>query len=80
MGLLSTGLKEDSQQLQHRAPGRMELVCQALFHCPVKEAVSATITSSQETTGTGLVTHRPQLVSTGEGPIQCSESIHAEFS
>lgn len=37
MGLLSTSFKEDTQELQHRVPGRMKFVCQAFFHCPAKE-------------------------------------------
>lgn len=37
MGLLSASFKEDPQELQHRAPGCMKFVCEALFHCPAKE-------------------------------------------
>lgn len=68
MGLLPTGLKEDTQQLQHRAPGRMERVCQALFHCPAKEQHSqdhSHITPGDP--GAGTMTHRPQRACIGEG-------------
>lgn len=34
MGLLPTCLEEDTQQLQHAAPRRVEFVRQAFLHCP----------------------------------------------